>query len=252
MTDADEYKFERVRRMSATQIEKLSKKQLLMVLRDAVNEAENNSTYSPTNLKAVVADAVACAVADIRNELLSESKKLIAEVETKFERNLSILSDNIQHSLKEDILNELENRDARQNNIVIFGLPEPTLPAAGSSSSSDEGDKDNVLSMFSEIGIDDVNISRCFRLGQKNSQPRPRPLKVILKSREVKELVLSAAPKLSRLSDSHRFRKVFIKVDLTPLQQEQGKLLRQQLRSRKEAGEDVVIRNGRIVLRSSR
>ena len=76
-------------------------------------------------------------------------------------------------------------------------------------------------------------------------------LKVILKSTENQELLIKSASRLSKLPGAHEFRKVFIKPDLTPLQQSQEKALRFELKRRRDAGEDVILRRGKIVTRFS-
>ena len=247
MADGGDLSFETVRRMSVSQLDKLTKKQLVSVLKDAVDVADQNPSISSSSLKKIVADAVSDAITDIRRELISESKRLIAEAEIKWERNLVMVSESIHSTLKTDVLNELQDREHRKNNIVVFGMPEQlTTNAPGANC-----DKEDALNIFSKIGIEDVKVERCFRLGNKTSRQKPRPMKIILSSQMNRDLILRAAPKLGKLSDTNQFRKVFLKPDLTPQQQEEERNLRQELKCRRDNGENVMIKNGKIILRTS-
>ena len=74
-------------------------------------------------------------------------------------------------------------------------------------------------------------------------------MKVILKSSGDRELLLKSAPRLSKLPENHKLRKIFVKSDLTPMQLSEERALRAELKSRLDAGEDVILRRGRIITR---
>ena len=72
-------------------------------------------------------------------------------------------------------------------------------------------------------------------------------MKVILRSADLRDSILKSASKLGKLPRGHKFKEVYLKEDLTRLQQFQQKALRSELKLRKEAGEDVFLRRGKIV-----
>lgn len=238
--------FANVRRMSESQFNKLSKNQLKSILKDAFAEADRSQATSSVDA-ASLKNLITEAVSDIRRELLLESERMVSEVTDRFERRIDDLSNRISllEASRADAINELEQRNSRRKNVVLFGLPEghPSAP------NDHNMDRQSFSDILSTLNIrDEIAVERCFRLGTKGS--RHRPLKVILKSQESRELLLKCASRLGRLAEQHKFRKVFIKPDLTPMQLTEEKALRAQLQSRLDAGEDVIMRRGKIINRS--
>jgi hypothetical protein len=60
--------------------------------------------------------------------------------------------------------------------------------------------------------------------------------------------MLQNAKKLHNATDGRS--KVYINPHLTRMQSEAEKVLREELKQRKDAGDDVVIKNGKVVLRN--
>lgn len=240
--------FDFVCNMSQTQFSKLSKQQLSSALRDAVESAAKHSArvsvgdsasvgFSPQLLKATVAEAVA----EIRTELQLEAKRMVADLEDKFMRQLEDVNQSLIHfrmNLTSVIMDEIENRESRRNNVVIFGLHEEEDATE---------DHNQITELLSTLDVDEnaTVTKRSFRMGKKGL--RPRPVKVIFDSPDKCNLVLRAASRLSKLSPDNNFRKVYIKPDLTPEQLMREKKLREELKSRRAAGENVVMRRGKIV-----
>lgn len=69
---------------------------------------------------------------------------------------------------------------------------------------------------------------------------------VKFKQISTKSEVLRQARRL-RTVDNPDLKKVYINPDLTPIQQREDRALRVELKSRRQAGEKVIIRGGRIV-----
>ena len=84
------------------------------------------------------------------------------------------------------------------------------------------------------------------RVGNSANDSKPLPLIVRLSSFELKRNILKNAHKLKNFYDTGSTLKVFIAHDLTRKQQEENKLLRERLRERKNNGEKVFIRRGKI------
>ena len=99
-----------------------------------------------------------------------------------------------------------------------------------------------------ELSIDgDEILRRIHRIG-KQVEGRDRLLRVVCCDEESKIGILRQAKLLSNTS----FKKVYINPDLTKTQREERKRLREELKRRKDVGEDVTIRYGRIVAASDR
>lgn len=234
--------FSDVRGMNLAQFNKLTKQQLSAALKDAVEAAEIrdeqplNIAFSPQMLKSVVAEAVA----EIKQDLLRETQRLISAVEEKVQSQLEGViqkMSRMREEMKAELLEENRRRESRKDNVIIFGLLD-----------GDKDPRDHVTELFSTMQAD-VNescIKTCFRLGVKG--PRPRPVKVVLNSQEVRRTIFKSAPALSRLDRDHAFYRVYIKPDLTPDQLIQDKKLREELKRHRQAGANVKIRAGKLMI----
>ena len=249
MTDtisADRLCFDGVRRMSASALNKLTKHQLLHVLRDAIDKADDCQSGQSAINADVIKSAVTDAVNEIKVELMSESKRMIENVERRLEREINMITTSLENDVETRIIDELELRESKRNNVVIFGVPESMNSDIDRSR---EHDNNQLNDLLSTLNLDhQVEMTRSFRLGKKGT--RARPIKVILNSPTSKSLLFKSAPRLSKLSDNHQFKRVYIKNDLTLRQREQDSFLRLELKRRRDNGEDACIRKGKIVLRS--
>ena len=144
--------------------------------------------------------------------------------------------------VKEEIGQELE-KFKRRKNIVIYGLPE------GEGRTEKEAyqmDHDNVQQLIREIGTD-VETFRIIRLGKQKIKNKTRPIKVELSEEAEKYKILKKAANVRNL-EAAKFKSIIITTDMTVKQRELEKILREDLKNRREAGEtDIKIKNGRIV-----
>ena len=93
-------------------------------------------------------------------------------------------------------------------------------------------------------------VSNPIRLGAK-TKDKGRMIKFTVKDEKSKYEILKNAPKLSKNKD--RKEVLYINPDYTPKERETLRNLRQEKRSREEAGEkDLVIKNFKITKRNSR
>ena len=140
----------------------------------------------------------------------------------------------------EDILDEFENRDRRKTNLIISGLPEREDMNADERK---QLDLSTVNSLFSALdGFTNDVVS-----GMINPS-RPRLLKVICVDTESKRRILS---KSKDLRNMQQYKNIYVNPDLTPLQQAQNKQLREELHRRRSQGENVMIRRGKVVQKTS-
>ena len=204
--------------------------------------------------------AVIEAVESVKCELRREFEVMIGDTNEKFSKEIVQLKSEISQlqmkidtqtkSLEQEFLNDIHEAEMRKNNLMIFGLDEDSNT---SSKESKESDIRSLHKLASELGVTDIQISDCFRLGRRGE--KPRPLKVICRLPHQRSDLLNRAFRIPRINVALGYRRVFIKPDLSPKEQEAHRLLRKELMSRREAGERVIIRNGKIapsdILRSS-
>ena len=127
------------------------------------------------------------------------------------------VSDNVELSVK-----EMQDRDRRKENLVIFNVPE--------SSSEDREERklydiSEVLDIFKDQKTD-TPVSNPVRLGLKPSDNKyPRPLRVTVPDEETKWRVVKEAKNLATTGKENHVR-VFIKRDMTRFEREQDAALR--------------------------
>lgn len=147
-----------------------------------------------------------------------------------------------------DIAVKLENleRGNRKNNLVIYNLQESSKMGAGQRY---EEDRKHIQKIFTqELLRDGFSIERITRLGKRTEEGR-RPILVEMRTEKEKMDILVNA---KRMRNSVEYPKLYINKDLTVNERIKEKQLREQLRDRRNNGEkDCIIRNGKIVSRSS-
>ena len=146
--------------------------------------------------------------------------------------------------MKVELLEEIEQREMRRDNIIIFGLPEVFGKSLG------ERHQHDVMStqeMFQTVGLSNVQTVEVRRIG-KIVNGKVRPLRVKLRDRVLQYEIINKSKDLRK---SHRYKNVFISRDLTKEQQQEQYKLRQELKRQRDAGADVVIYNNEVRLRDS-
>ena len=142
-----------------------------------------------------------------------------------------------------DTLTEIEERERRRANLVISGVPEKE---DGSVQDRIEWDEEKVERLFADLaGLEGDEITKAYRLGKTDSR-KPRLLKVICKSLDAKREILTKA---KELRSKPGYEGIYVNTDQTPLQQRQSKAVREEYKRRKDLGEDVLLRRGKIVSR---
>ena len=207
----------------------------------------------PDSLVAQIKSAVFEAVRDLKDELHREHQAQINDLEAKFSREVAALQteftalkEKVDSSLKKveyEFLNDLRESEQRKDNVMIFGLMESL---ASSPSESNEHDLALIKSLSSKLGVQHLQVRNCFRLGQRTNA-RPRPIKLTCQNSEQRLFLLRSAFRIPKLDASLGFSRVFVKPDLTRKEQEAERQLHLELKMRREAGEDIRIRDGCII-----
>ena len=163
------------------------------------------------------------------------------EHELKMEKDTVMrLSDSTNTSVR-----EIESREAKKLNIMLFNAAEST---GGSEEEKSREDAEKIVKIQKDMGTS-VPLTNVIRIG-KASAGKIRPLRVTAPDISTHIELLRSA---KNLRNSTSFSTVFIKKDMTPLERSQWKALikekkEKQVRSN-ENGENVrwVIYRGRVV-----
>ena len=135
--------------------------------------------------------------------------------------------DVVREKVTDAVFKELRERDAKRHNVVVHGLPE-ALRAVTDGKARREADIVKLQDMFAVLGVE-LDASRkvrtVTRLGTKGDDARP--LLVSFRDSDDQVAVLDNASKLNRAADAV-WKGVRILQDLTKIQRQEDKLLRQE------------------------
>ena len=165
-------------------------------------------------------------------------------VEAKISEKVKNVEKVILAKVNEDIEQKLE-KFKRRKNIVIYGLPEGK---GKDDKERGKSDNESITELIGELDIDlEVPKFRVIRLGKQIAINKARPVKVELEVEGDKYKFLKKAAEI-RKTHVEKFKKIIISVDLTLKQRELDKILWEELKMRRDAGErNIKIKDGRIV-----
>ena len=138
------------------------------------------------------------------------------------------------------VLDEVEDRHRRRRNLIFSGISELT---SGSVEERREADRAMVERILKDLLLDDKEPEQVYRVG-KPVPGKSRLLKVRFDDEETGQNILRNARKLRDIS---RQNGVYINPDLTVAQRRERKQLVEELKRRRDAGDEVMISKGRIV-----
>ena len=190
-------------------------------------------------------------VMQFASELLDIKERLTA-LENRTDVK-AIVKEVVQDHLKEEA--EIEKRKL---NVIVQGLPEPALevedqdgetrPTTGEERKN--ADVTKLISIGSvnpdmSISVDDIDT--LFRIGAIRDDGKPRPMCVKLRSPETRRRLISQA-RLLRNSTTEWHKRVFLNPDLTLEQRNRDRAAREELKRRRQNGEEnLTIRNFEVV-----
>ena len=138
-------------------------------------------------------------------------------------------------SFFEEIIEEINERNKRQRNLVIFGVTEPNQNL--STEARENNDKSQVSdilhTVIPELNTNDIKPIRLGRFAVDKS----RPIKIRLDNDND---VFKVIRHCNTLKNSRYRNKVFISMDRTPRQLEYFKMIREEFNRRKNAGENNI------------
>lgn len=174
---------------------------------------------------------------------VNETDNKVQILEERFQTLESkLLNQNDKGALDiEDMMHEAEERYRRRKYLIVSGIPEPSTGNIGERADADEK-YINQIAVHLEVD-DDFEPTECSRIGKIDPE-RPRLLRFKCDTMETKKEILKKAKNLRRSND---YKNVYINADETYIQRKHGRELRVEVKKRREAGEKVVIRRGRII-----
>ena len=156
--------------------------------------------------------------------------------------------DNMIDSKIDTAMEERLEREKRKLHLVFVNVQEST----GDKEEIMERDLKKVKDMI-KICVpkeaEKIKVENPTRLGALNAGHRPRLLRVKVESEEIKWKILKNASKLNEGMDwSEASRMQYINLDYTAKEREQNKILREELKRRRQAGErNIKIKGNKIV-----
>ena len=168
---------------------------------------------------------------------------------------------NLSQRISEE-LREIKEVEERKTNIIITNIPEENTVSdeekakvAALGVQNGDNTKTVVEKIFGKLGVqNNIEVKEVIRIPQRiEAQPGDQPRKVLVKltNSKMQKAVLEKAKDMKKVGNG--WETTYISPDLTKKQREKAYHLRVEKRRRTEAGEtNLVIRNGEIVVKSSR
>ena len=169
------------------------------------------------------------------------------------EQNVGKKSESLVQQKFDEWVLEREELEKRKTNVILHKVKEPDVSLTNEQKKQE--DPRALLKVGSEIGVnlEAKDIKNIYRIGKRSGEDSPtrnRLMCVVFSDQKGKDEILRNARHLKDSTDE-ALKDIFITPDLTQKQREQDKQLREELRRRRENGEqDLVIRRGRIVKRN--
>ena len=197
---------------------------------------------------------VESTLADFSENMKSKVSEEVEKVKASISKSVA---EDIATTVKEIVqtqLKEIEERKNRSTNLIIFNIP---LSTAKDPKERNDSDVSILNDLFKALCPDkgDLQIRTCFRLINRKKRKQNAteaetattpPLKAILNSKEQRRHMLLNSKNISDLSDS-ALKELIVVRDLTHEQRKETSALQQEKRDRVAAGENVVIRNRKVV-----
>ncbi len=128
---------------------------------------------------------------------------------------------------------EFENKKYRERNIIISGLTESLDPNPKVCKSHDLSCSKEIFGCLDLASTSAAGcVDNCYRLGQTEGRTKPRLLKVVLNSVDVRNDIVKKARQLRNLNNGHQFASCYINPDRTKAELDAFHLIRLERRSR--------------------
>ena len=216
----------------------VSCRKLAAKLNGSVKALEQRMTAIEERLKTVELerDALKQQVEKTDNKA-DQVKEGIGRIEKEIEEGM----EKAKNEVKEEVGNEMKEREARSGNVVLYGIVEKEEEDVEKRKEAELG---TVKEVARDIGVElkgEVKVK--FRAGKREeTRERPRPLIVTIEDKESREKLLNEARKLAR---SEKWKTVYVSRDLTWKQRDEARKEEQRLRELGERRTEEAKKEGR-------
>ena len=220
----------------------VSKQMLIQALMEAKKQ---NSKQKPVEQPQDIVSALEDMLTKRLDPIISKFSSLVQKVSdladhvNELQRKCELLSETRQE-ISEDFIWEAEQRYKKRKFVIVSGLSEQRT---GSVEERKAFDLQAINTLTSAIGLESFNPRYLSRLGRIDPT-KPRLLRFKCNSAEERATLLR---KSRELRDYDSYKHVYLNPDQTKSQREKSRLLRLELKKRREDGESVMIRHGKIV-----
>ena len=171
------------------------------------------------------------AVTKNTNDIKSTDKKL-----ENVQKEVDTLKETIESNpVQEEVFKEINEREIRKSNIVLYNIREPEGETAETRKAEDTDEVRNIFKVINNKVNTETEVKFMYRIGEKeknsdNSDARPRPLLIGFKKSSSAENILSNCKNLKN-SD---FDSISVVPDLTQRQRKGEQLMREEVQKRNE------------------
>ncbi len=193
---------------------------------------------------------------------VTENLAAITDRIDKFESRIDNLEKRSNNGNFADVMQVVEEhvkRQAKKNNVVIHFLPDGANFNDNQNLNGGGGglvgtDLEKVAKMVEATKGDPNSIVKVSRMGVVRDDGKSRPLKVVCNSESTKRGLITGQKRLQQQFPILAESKFFVRDDMTDLQREEDRKLRQQLTSLRDENPDkvLVIRNMKICVKSGK
>ena len=223
--------------------------------------SNSQNELSLCNIKALIDSAKNEVIGSMKVEIqsLRESISSLTSRVDKLEIENTSLKAQFQQALNQpnansgsfesacsEMMNEMQQRDRRKLNLIVFGASEPST---GTVTERKVADREKCSEIFEAIGLPNCCIKEVSRLG-KLSDERSRLLRVTVANEDDKRFIISHS---KQLRQTEMFKNVYVKPDLTLYQRKIDFQLRKELHAKKSAHPetDFMIYRGKVTERNN-
>ena len=175
------------------------------------------------------------------------SPENLTEDRAEITENFTLVQNRSRERSIQKVLDEQKEEEIlikkKENNLIIYGMPE----------SATEDKKEEMMEDYRKIKkvynekveIQEADLKHITRLGIKGND-KIRPIQITLSSQTKRKEILTNNMNLKLLEDNISTN-IYVSPDRTKKQREADKELRKELKRRKDLGENLTIRNNKIV-----
>jgi len=195
------------------------------------------------DLSSKIASIVAEQLSKLLEPLIKQIQQILADYKSMSDEINQLRNDYkvINEKLADDILEEVRQREMRKDFIILSGVPERQDCSLEERKVADE---ESIRAIANELNCP-LNFTDTHRIGKQTST-RPRLLRFKCTDVDDRNHLLKYARRL-RSSNESFFTSVYINPDRTPRERVKRKLLTEELRRRRQEGEDVIIKHGKVI-----